>query len=233
MRNFRESLTHLWRSERGAVGTGIALAMSAGAVSSMVSAKLPSTAAKDAAELQTNAGNKALDVQKQIYDDSQKRLKPYQDFGAKQLQTLGSLMAPGPNSLMNPYGQQFVPPRAGGTPMGTAPPPQFNPMMGRPMGPQFGQGGPGMPQGGPRFGPNGPPPPGMPPGMQGGGMPPPQFRGPQQGPPQFGGGMPPQFAGPQGPPMRQGPPQFGPPNPGPPSPTVSLQEIMNRTQQPQ
>ena len=188
-----------------------AIAISAGimAATSIYAAKKEADAAKEAAKIQTDAGTKAIDFQKQMYEDSQKRMQPYQDFGNRQLQTLSGLMTPGsPGSLLTPYGQQFVPPSAGGTPYGTAPSQRFGTPQG-PMGPQM---PPGMmpPQGGPPMW--RPPMPGQgspPPGM--GRRPPMDWMAGQQGPPQSG--MPPQFMPPGG--RQGGPSQSFQPSSGP------------------
>jgi hypothetical protein len=88
-------------------------AASAGAT--VYGAHKASQAAKDAAQTQTNYGNKALDLQKQMYEQDRADQAPYRNISYGALNTLGSMMGPS----FNAGGGGFQP-SMGGQPSGSA-----------------------------------------------------------------------------------------------------------------
>jgi hypothetical protein len=76
------------------LGTTAALLTAAGigAIGSGVSAAIGSSAAKSAAQTQTEASDKALDLQKEMYNTTRSDLSPWTTQGQKAATALGSLM---------------------------------------------------------------------------------------------------------------------------------------------
>lgn len=199
------------------VATGIAIGMAAASMTASVAqAKIQSNAAKKAAGLQSEAADKSLDFAKQQYQDQQARLQPYANAGTAALQNLQA-------HPFQPYTQAFVPPSAGGTPMGTMPlnrvmNPSFQTPQGMASQPTMGpmQGGPGPQQPGTRS-PMWRPMPFVP-GQTPSGS-------PMQPIPNAPGQMPPSgsFQQPMG--------QFGPPPQGPPPTGMTLRDLMQQRSQ--
>jgi hypothetical protein len=79
-------------------------------VASLVGAKMQSNAAKKAAAVQTDYGNRALDLQKQMYEQDRADQQPYRNIGYGALNTLGSMMGP----KFNQGGGGFQPSMGGG-----------------------------------------------------------------------------------------------------------------------
>lgn len=86
-----------------ATGTAIAVGAAIAGGAQVASSVIGSNAAHDAANVQAASGNKALDLQKSIYDTQQSNLAPYRAIGGVGLAGLTSLaghppqMAPGGN----------------------------------------------------------------------------------------------------------------------------------------
>jgi hypothetical protein len=106
------------------VGTGTAIALGLGAASagsSLIGAKMASSASKDAAKTQTAAANQALEYEKQRAADLQGRLQPYQ--------TMGQAAMPG---LLQAAGITPSAPAGGGWAGALGVPPGGGPMVGGP-----------------------------------------------------------------------------------------------------
>lgn len=114
-----------------ATGTAIALGTAAIAGGATVASSIiGSNAAKSAAETQAAAGNKALDLQKSIYDQQQQNLAPYRQAGNVGLASLtGRVANPGTlssggNGWVSSAGQptlaSMTAPPTGGAPMASS-----------------------------------------------------------------------------------------------------------------
>lgn len=91
------------------VGLGLAVAGGLGAVGSVATSLIGSSAAKDAAKTQADAADQAAALQKQEFDVQQQNLAPW--LAAGQV-GLGQLMSgTGPNgNLLTPFSGTFIPP---------------------------------------------------------------------------------------------------------------------------
>lgn len=128
------------RRHFGVTATLIALAATS-AISGVAKAKIESNAANKAADIQQQGSQKAMDFAKQMWGQSQQSLNPFVQNGQTASNMLGSLLrAPGTPGAYHP-GTSYAPPPTMG-------PPQ--PLQGAPIGmPQTFQGsfpGAGQPQ---------------------------------------------------------------------------------------
>lgn len=128
-------LAHLWRDERGFIGTTAAIiaASVAAAGSSVASSVIGSKAANKAGKTQAAAEEKALALQRQMYQEAQPRYAPYQQMGQNALPTLAALAG---NVQAPRYGQNLADLSLyGAPPQNMAPRPAAGPGMGLPGGP--------------------------------------------------------------------------------------------------
>lgn len=81
------------------IGTTAAIILGAAAAGGQLAgAKIASNSAHDAAKTQTDAGDHALAVQQQQYQQAQQRLQPYQQMGTTALGRLGQIAGGQPSA---------------------------------------------------------------------------------------------------------------------------------------
>lgn len=85
-----------------AVGTGLAVAGLVNAGMQLFGAHKASSAAKDAAKIQSAAADKALGVSRDVYDRQMSGMDPYANVGRQSMNVLGRLTSPG-----QPYTSQL------------------------------------------------------------------------------------------------------------------------------
>lgn len=93
----------------------IPIAIGVSGAMGLYGAKKQADAGKQAAQVQTDYGNKALDLQKQMYEQDRADQAPYRNIAYGALNTLGSMMGPS----FNAGGGGFRP-SMGGQPSGSA-----------------------------------------------------------------------------------------------------------------
>ncbi len=103
-----------------------------GAFTSYMGNRSQANAAKEATKTQTAAGNQALQVQKQMWEEQQRRQQPFVDVGTQALQRANtqSMQARTPMPMFNPQQRN-----GGWTPQNFAA--QSNPFMGVNQQPSF------------------------------------------------------------------------------------------------
>lgn len=135
------------------IGLGTAIAGTAAAGAAVAGAKMNSNASKDAAKIQADSAQKALDERKRLFDIETANRAPYLAASQKALGELGNRAAPPPMAMPSSYQNPYAP-KSTAAPMGSAPmlgqmgqmtprqggmQPQGQPMQGSPMTPQNAQ----------------------------------------------------------------------------------------------